>query len=47
MRNYQISIFLKLFQIPNGYVQHIGFLNSVSNQIPEKGAFEKIKRANP
>jgi hypothetical protein len=47
LRDVQVSNFLKLLQIPNGYMQPIASSVLVSNQGPEKCSFEAIKRANP
>jgi hypothetical protein len=47
LRDVQVSNFLKLLQIPNGYMQPIESSVLVSNQGPEKCSFEAIKRANP
>ena len=46
LRDVQVSIFPKNFQVSNGYLHRIAFLNLVSNRRPEKCDFEKIKRAN-
>jgi hypothetical protein len=47
LRDVQVSNFLKLLQIPNGYMQPIASLVLVPNQGPEKCSFEEVKRANP
>ena len=47
LRDVQISIFPKIFQVSNGYMKFIGFWWTMSNSRPEKCGFEKIKRANP
>jgi hypothetical protein len=47
LRDVQVSIFPKNFQVSNGYMQLIAFINLVSNRRPEKCGFEAIKRANP
>jgi hypothetical protein len=47
LRETQLSSFLKILQILNGYLNRIVFLNLVSNRMPEKCGIEKIKRANP
>jgi hypothetical protein len=47
LRDAQISIISKIFQVSKGYIQLIAFLNLVSNHRPEKCGFEIIKRANP
>jgi len=41
----QISNFLEILQILNGYLEPIAFLIRVSNWMPEKCGFEAIKRA--
>jgi len=38
---------ITIFQILNGYLNRIAFLNLVSNHMPEKCGFEEIKRVNP
>jgi hypothetical protein len=47
LRNYQISIFLELFQVSNGYMHLTAYSIFVSNRRPEKSGFWKLKRANP
>jgi hypothetical protein len=47
LRNYQLSYFLKILQILNGYMQLIASSVLVSNYGPEKWGLEAIKRANP
>ena len=37
---------IAIFQILNGYMNRIAFLNLVSNRMPEKCGFEAIKEAN-
>jgi hypothetical protein len=36
-----------MLQIPNRYLKPIALLIIVSNRMPEKYGFEKVKRANP
>ena len=47
LRGTQISNFLKILQILNGYLNRIAFLNLVSNHNSEKWGFGEINRANP
>jgi hypothetical protein len=47
LRDVQISIFSKIFQISNRYLQPIASSVSVSNHGPEKCGFGQIKGANP
>ena len=47
LRDVQISIFLKSFQIPKGYLKPIAFLNPVSNHWPKIVVSDKEKKANP
>jgi len=47
LRENQLSNFLKILQILNGYLEPIAFLIRVSNWMPVKCGLEKLKRANP
>ena len=47
LRETQISHFVKILQILNGYLNRIAFFHRVSNWRLEKCGFEEIKRANP
>jgi hypothetical protein len=47
LRETQISNFLKILQILDGYMQRIPIFHLVSNWMPAKCGLAKIKRANP
>ena len=47
LRETQISDFLKILQILNGYLEPTAIFHLVSNRRPEKCGFGEIDRANP